>query len=344
MNAESVHNTDKSEKALPFISVIIPVLNGEGRLENCLASLQRQTYPKERFEIIVADGRSTDRTVEIAREYGAKVVDNPGRIVATGRNAGIQVAQGELLAFTDDDCILPSDWLAKAEQYLRDDSVGGVGGPTLLPDSATDFSKAVLTLFRWASLVGYSVQSDLLLTSDARDLPGCNVVYQARAIEQAGSYRKELITAEDVDMNLRVIGIGYRLVYAPDLMVWHNKRDEPLRLFHQIRRFAIGRVQLGRFHKNALRPLHLIAAVFTPCALVVLVTSVGSGLTIQSAVALMTALLSLASMAYYSSGSGKITFLMIPVTIIFLVAWSVGLFSQLLSPRPKKQPIQRSCL
>lgn len=311
---------------LPFISVIIPVRNGEGRLEACLASLQEQTYPKERFEVIIADGRSTDRTVEIAKEYGTRVVDNPGVIQSRGRNVGIKAAQGELLAFTEDDCILPPDWLEKAERYLQGSNVVGVGGPTPLPESATSFSKAVFTIFRWASLVGYSVQSDVPLSSEASDLPGGNVMYRAEVMKEAGPHCEELITGEDVDMNMRIIGKGYRLVYAPDLLVWHNKRDKPLRFFHQIRRFAIGRVQLGRRHKGAVRPLHTFMAVAAPLALIG-GGAVAVGYTVYFVAILFAAIAGLFSAGFASSGSLRVAFLCVPVTAIFAVAWSVGYIS-----------------
>ena len=324
---DETRGSDVTKGPLPFISVIIPVRNGEGRLETCLASLQKQSYPKERFEIIIADGRSTDRTVEIAKQYGTCVVDNPGLIVATGRNAGIKAASGKLLAFTDDDCILPRDWLANAERYLRDGEVGGVGGPTPLPDAATNFSKAVFTLFRWASSAGYSVHSDVPLSSEASDLPGSNVIYQAEAMKEVGLYCEELITGEDVDMNMRIIGKGYRLTYRPDLVVWHNKRDRPLRFFQQIRRFAIGRVQLGRRHRGAVRPLHTLMAIAAPLALICGGGAVAVGYTVYAVAVLLAAIAGLFSAGLASSRSLRVAFLCVHASAIFAVAWSVGYIS-----------------
>lgn len=329
--AGDIHSSDRKRFELPFISVIIPVLNGEGRLENCLTSLQKQTYPEDRFEIIIADGGSTDRTVEIAQEYGVQVVNNPKRIVAVGRNIGIKSAQGDFLAFTDDDCILPPDWLSKAEFYLRDISIGGVGGPTPLPDSATNFSKAVFTLFRWAATIGYSVQSDVPIASDAYDLPGANVIYRASVINEAGLfYDEKLITAEDVDLNIRIVNKGYRLAYRYDLRVWHDKRDRPLRFFHQIRRFAIGRIQLGLSHKGALRPLHTFMGFFAPLVLVIGVSAVTAGYISYAMVVLLLAIATLFLAGFASSGSLRVALLCLPVAVIFVLGWSVGYISSIL--------------
>ena len=327
--------TENEKNSLPYISIIIPVRNGKGRLESCLSSIQKQTYPKDRYEVIVANGRSTDQTIEIAKEFGAVVVDNPGIIQAAGKNAAIKAAKGELLAFTEDDCILPPDWLAMAEKYMRDDSVAGIGGPTLLPNSSTEFSKAVFILFRFASSLGYSVQSDVLLFDEAKDLPGGNVIYRTQVLEEAGPYNEELITAEDVDMNMRIVQSGYRLCYASELVTWHSKRDKPIRFFHQMRRFAIGRVKVGRYHKGALRSLHIFLAFIAPMVLVGTGIGFVTGYFVYVMVGGITVLAGLLLAGLTSSGSIKLAMLFLPVAAIFCVAWSIGFFSEIISHRKR---------
>ena len=76
----------------PLISVCIPVKNGGSRLGRCLQSLRDLDYPQDRLEIIIADGRSTDDTVEVAKAFGSRVLDNPGQIVASGRNVAFSAA------------------------------------------------------------------------------------------------------------------------------------------------------------------------------------------------------------------------------------------------------------
>ena len=106
------------EVDVPLVSVCIPVKNGEGRLEHCLRSLRALDYPQDKVEIIIADGLSTDRTAEIARSFGAIVLENANQTVASGRNIAFGAATGEYIASTDDDCVVPKNWLKTAVRTL----------------------------------------------------------------------------------------------------------------------------------------------------------------------------------------------------------------------------------
>ena len=89
---------------LPKVSFILPVLNAAGILENCLASIARQTYPRERYEILIPDGGSTDGSQEIARRYGAIVIDDRGsRHMEDSKRLALSQATGEYVVFVDAD-------------------------------------------------------------------------------------------------------------------------------------------------------------------------------------------------------------------------------------------------
>jgi glycosyltransferase involved in cell wall biosynthesis len=261
--------TDKSAtSSLPFVSVVLPVKNGAGRLETCLQSLRQQTYPKDSFEIIVADGRSVDATVAIAQSFGCIVVDNPRETVAGGRNAGVSVARGDLIAFSEDDMDLPPTWLMAGVRALDNQAIVAVGGPTPIPETSKPFSKAVDFIFRLASLSGYSVQSGIDMSGKAAsDIPGGNAIYRREAFALYGPVDESLITGEDVDFHLRLRAHGYLLAFSPAFIAHHCKRDSPTKFFKQIRRFAQGRIQLARRYREALRPLHYLMALTAPAAL-----------------------------------------------------------------------------
>lgn len=104
-----------------MISVIIPTLNSAAVLEKCLASIAAQDYPKNKIEIIIADGGSTDGTLEIAKNYGAKIYNNPLKTGEAGKAIGVKKANGDLIALIDSDNILPDkNWLTKMTAPFAD--------------------------------------------------------------------------------------------------------------------------------------------------------------------------------------------------------------------------------
>lgn len=115
-------------ESFPYISVIIPVYNGERKLPKCLGSIRKQSYPQDRIEIIIVDDDSQDNTVQVATErFGAKVVRNGTHDPERGKSIGIEYASGEYLFFIDDDNILThGTWLENLVRSVVDENcVGG---------------------------------------------------------------------------------------------------------------------------------------------------------------------------------------------------------------------------
>jgi glycosyltransferase involved in cell wall biosynthesis len=92
-----------SERLLPKVSFIMPTLNAEALLDNCLASIARQTYPRDRYEILLADAHSADHTRQIAQRYGAIVLDDDGKNMEEGKRLALRQASGEFIVFVDAD-------------------------------------------------------------------------------------------------------------------------------------------------------------------------------------------------------------------------------------------------
>ena len=105
---------------LPRVSFIMPTLNAGAILDNCLASIARQTYPRERYEIILADAHSTDTTREIAKKYGATVLDDDGKNMEEGKRLALARATGEFIVFVDaDNEITHPDYIELAVKALQ---------------------------------------------------------------------------------------------------------------------------------------------------------------------------------------------------------------------------------
>ncbi len=112
------------------ISVVIPAFNEEKRIGLCLKSIQNQSVAP--FEIIVVDNNSTDNTAKIAKEMGAKVIFEKNQGISFARNAGFNNAKGEIIARTDADTIVPSNWIEVINQHFeKDDKLDALSGPAV---------------------------------------------------------------------------------------------------------------------------------------------------------------------------------------------------------------------
>jgi glycosyltransferase involved in cell wall biosynthesis len=193
----------------PKVSFIIPALNAEKTLRLCLEAIFRQTTGSDVFEVILLDNGSTDRTVEIAKEFGVKIIDAPGLTVAALRNLGARRAQGEILAYVDADCVIAPDWLEKALPFFNDPRVGAVGAPTLIPENAT-----------WVQRAWYLQRKGSDKAQEVEWLPTENLLVRKEAFEKINGFDERLITCEDVDFCYR-LGKFYKIISAPQIRSVH---------------------------------------------------------------------------------------------------------------------------
>lgn len=110
------------------ISVVIPAYNEEQYIEKCLESIANQTEKPD--EIIVVDNNCTDKTVEIAKKFGVKIIKEKEQGMIQARNTGFNDAKYEIIARTDCDTLLPPDWISRIKNAFEDRDLGALSGPT----------------------------------------------------------------------------------------------------------------------------------------------------------------------------------------------------------------------
>src|SRR5437867_8218663 len=125
----------------PKVSFIMPTLNAAAILEHCLASIAQQSYPRERFEILIADAHSRDATRAIAKRYGATILDDDGRNMEEGKRLALAHATGEYIVFMDaDNELTHPDYVEMAVQALaRNPQALGVEAYYLASDKMSSF-------------------------------------------------------------------------------------------------------------------------------------------------------------------------------------------------------------
>jgi len=215
----------------PRVSAIVCSYNGGKTLSHCLHALDRVDYPD--FEIVFVDDGSTDHSQDVVaaweqsrekrREAGAKLPDfqnirqkNMG--LSYARNAGATSSTGEVLAYTDSDCMADPDWLYYLVGTLLSGEYAGVGGPNVSPP-AQDWIQACV-----AAAPGGP--SHVLLTDVvAEHIPGCNMAFHRWAFNLVGGFDPDYRKAgDDVDFCWRLQQAGQVISFSPAAVVWHYRR------------------------------------------------------------------------------------------------------------------------
>jgi len=230
-------------KPLPYVTFVIPARNEESNIESCLRGILDQDYPKELYEIIVADGHSADSTVEIAQSLGAKVVNNDKIIQSAGRNLGAKAAKGMLLAFIDADIVLDSEWLKKAIGHFSDPGVAAVGNFPEIAGGANWIEKTWFLHVKNKHAAKDAISVDWIASA--------NVIFDKDAFNRIGGFDESLRYAEDVDISFRALNSGYKIILAPNLESTHLHYESSLNGFIK-RQLAGGHTILRLIKKHGI--------------------------------------------------------------------------------------------
>ncbi len=207
----------------PAVSIVVPARNEEENIGALMASLAALDFPRERLEILVVDHQSTDRTAEIARAAGAKVLQKTGGTISTARNFGAGRAAAEIVAFLDADCTVAADWLKRALPYFADPAVGAVGSYYVVPAEPATWVRAALQ-----TQVAARPKS-----SEGKWVPAGNMLIRKQVFMQCGGFDETLMTCEDVDLCYRVAQ-QYRVVEDTAIRCLHH--GEPKTLWQLFRK------------------------------------------------------------------------------------------------------------
>ncbi|MGH7877954.1 MAG: glycosyltransferase, partial [Candidatus Binataceae bacterium] len=204
--------------APPMVSVVVCAYNAERTMLACLESLRELDYPN--YEVIVVDDGSRDRTAEIAAEFPEfRLIRQPNKGLGVARNVGMQAARGELIAYTDSDCVVDPHWLSLMVRAIVANGFDGCGGPNYAPHEPGWVEGAV------AASPGAPCH---VLTSDdrAEHLAGCNMVFRKTALLELGGFDPQFTAAgDDVDICWRMLDAGLTLGFCPAAFVWHFRRN-----------------------------------------------------------------------------------------------------------------------
>jgi cellulose synthase/poly-beta-1,6-N-acetylglucosamine synthase-like glycosyltransferase len=230
----------------PFITIINPIRNVERTLDKNLETLVNLDYPKDRMEIVLADGGSTDRTIEIVTRWQRRypfiklVVIPDSKSPGHARNGALKIAGGDYILFTDGDCAPRRDWVNELlKPFSLDSSIGMVGGEILtLRTDPTNDVEAYCEQTKFLMVSGRClIREPGYYPTIMGDLPHevngnihspffatANAAVSKKATDTVGREFWHEITSEDVDFSLRILKAGFKLYFQPSAIVEHMHR------------------------------------------------------------------------------------------------------------------------
>ena len=174
----------------PKVSIILATLNSELTLDGCLKAIFELNYPKDLLEVIVVDGCSTDRTLEIAEKYPVKVISAPLNAPAA-YNYALKIVSHDALGFIDADAKVEKEWLNKLVAYLDDSQVAGVSG------GIETWNKENV----WARSIGYDLENRYArLKKSVVRVATMNLLMKKSVIEAVGGFDENLPSQYDTDL------------------------------------------------------------------------------------------------------------------------------------------------
>jgi len=241
------------------VSVIIPCYNEENTIGLLLDALYEQTFPRERLEVIIADGMSTDRTRQRIREIqkehpdlAIRVVDNPKRHIPAGLNLAIEAARGDVIVRLDAHSVPRTDYLSICCQALEanlGDNVGGVW--EIRPRGQTWQARSIAVAAAHPFGVGdaryrYTESAQIVDTVPFG-------AFRKGLVEKIGAYDETLLTNEDYEFNVRVREAGGTVWLDPSIRSTYYARPTLVELARQYWRYGFWKARMLRRYPNTLR-------------------------------------------------------------------------------------------
>lgn len=242
----------------PEVAVVIPTYDRGRVVAGTLAALARVDPPARGFEVVVVDDGSPEPSATLVATAvdavpGARLLRRSNAGPAAARNAGVAATEAPLVAFLDDDCAPAPDWLVRLIRPLADDTVGGAGGRVLSAPPTN-----------WVSRFCAAVEYASGIQPEFENAATANACYRRSLLEALGGFDEgfRFPGGDDPDLSRRARQAGYRLVFAPDAIVYHAELDSYPDFVRHMYRRGIGEARLAR--KAGLQVRLVARAVLLP--------------------------------------------------------------------------------
>ena len=254
-----------------MVSVIVPTRNEKSHIEDCLRSILDQRPPSGGFEIIVADGMSSDGTREILARMEKEnprlhVIDNPAGIVSTALNEAIKAATGKIIVRMDAHTQYASDYIYECVEALETTAADSVGGPWTARGEGV-ISEAIAAAFQCSFAMGGAKAHDVDYTGFVDTVYlGC---WRRELFETIGLFDTQLVRNQDDEFHLRLTRAGGKVWQSARIRSWYTPRGSLRAVFKQYMQYGYWKVRVIQKHKIPAAVRHLVPGIFV-CSLMVL--------------------------------------------------------------------------
>lgn len=305
---------------MPRFSIIIPVYNRPGEIDDLLESLAGQTV--KNFEVVITEDGSTVPSRDVCDRYAGEidikyfVQDNNGRSPA--RNNSMEHASGDYFVFFDSDCVIPPDYFATLAEVLDTTPFDCFGGPDAAHESFSDTQKAInfaMTSFLTTGGIRGGKASMEKFTPRT-----FNMGFSRKVYEKVGGFRE--MFSEDIDMSKRIEAAGFTTGLIRRCPVYHKRRLSFRKFFRQVHVFGMSRITLKLLYPGSMKLVHALPACFVIGLLMLIAGAIFVSPWFLAPIVVYA--LALFVSALVSTHSIKVALMAVPAAFIQLIGYGTG--------------------
>jgi cellulose synthase/poly-beta-1,6-N-acetylglucosamine synthase-like glycosyltransferase len=211
------------------VTVIVPAYNARKTIEKCVDALLRQGFPRNDYEVIVVDDGSADGTADVVKACPVKYVYQKNQGPATARNVGAREAKGEIILFTDADCVPSVNWIGEMIKPFSNNDVVAVKGAYLTNQRGV--------VARFAQLE-FEERFDMLKKAESIDMVDTySAGFRKGVFLKMGGFDTSFPVAnnEDTELSYRMSKLGYKMVFNPDAIVYHLNHPDTIKRYARLK-------------------------------------------------------------------------------------------------------------
>lgn len=254
----------ENSTSLPSVSLLVAVFNEADHIEECLQSLVMQDYPKEKMEVLIMDGGSTDGSQAIIEKITAsypyfKLLYNPKRIQSAAWNLGIQRAAGDVLTIVSGHSTFASDYVSRAVETLLRTKAEMVGG-SVRAISTQLIGRAIALAISMPFGVGNAVFR-YAQTEQETDTVFMGFCFR-KIYDEIGGFDEELVRNQDDEFSYRLRKAGGRIICNPEIISYYKNRSTLRGLYRQYWQYGLYKVRVLQKHPRQMSLRHFIPSLF----------------------------------------------------------------------------------